>query len=287
MSIRISTAVRDALANRRPVIALETAVLTSGLPQKPWTNDFGDAPEWLEKDLPINLAIAKHLTSTVVESGVVPAWICVIEGEFIIGANPQELEALALNKLAGKITNANIAHAMRQSASAGTTVATTLLACKHPLLPSPIRTFATGGIGGIHANWNTQLDMSADLAALATTQTCVVASGAKSILDIPATIEALETLGVPIVGFGTKIFPCFIESSHKKKIEIKECNSYVELIKLCKTCGQNQSKFFPQKSHSNPTKRGGGEVRLENTVNPSRCKKYSTPFSFVFEGHKR
>ena len=234
MSIRISTAVKEALANKQPVIALETAVLTSGLPQKPWSDDFGDAPEWLEKDIPINLAIAKDLTSTVIESGVVPAWVCVMNGEFVIGASLQELEELTLNKLASKITNANIAHAMRQGASAGTTGATTLLACKHPLLPSPIRTFATGGIGGIHTNWSIRLDISADLVALATTQTCVVASGAKSILDIPATMEALEPLGVPIVGFETKTFPRFIESSEKKQIEIKEYHSYTELINLCR-----------------------------------------------------
>jgi len=234
MSVCLSDELRDALASNKPVVALETAVLTTGLPRIPWDNQFGKRPDCIASDEPINGAVAKAMSEVVRDNGAVPAWIGVLRGTLHIGLTPEEIQELASDENSTKVSLSNFAHALQNKTSAGTTVSSTLLACHHATLENPIRVFATGGIGGVHKNWNTVFDVSADLKALSTFQTCVVSSGAKSILDIPATVEALETLGVPILGFEQNRFPSFIEHDSEDAPQIQRVDSTEEIAAICK-----------------------------------------------------
>ena len=232
--VTVSDIVTDALKKKRPIVALETAVLTSGLPRTPWLNTFGECPDCIDASLPINHALANSVTSRINTSGALPVWIGVLEGSLKIGLSQEEIETICNDEFATKASLATIAQSMQENRSAGTTVATTLLACKLASPEYPIRVFATGGIGGVHQNWSTRLDVSADLSALATTQTCVVSSGAKSILDLHATVEALETIGVPTLGFECDSFPPFIERATKNDPVICRVGSPSEIASLCK-----------------------------------------------------
>ncbi len=234
MSVRVSIEVLDALSSEQPVVALETAVLTAGLPKEPWNQEFGQSPMIENDDELVHLALARAVTKTVRGGDAVPAWICVLNGELVIGASYEELCQITCSKENTKCSLSNIAIKMQSKLNAGTTVATTLLGCKHPSLPNPIRVFATGGIGGVHNNWNNEIDVSADITALATTPTCVVSSGAKSILDIPATLQLLETSGIPVVGLKTNRFPTFIEGTPSDGMPITECQSVKEIASILK-----------------------------------------------------
>ena len=235
MSVVLSHNIEEALQTGGPVVALETAVLTKGLPHVHWGDQFGNRPAIVAKDTPINVAAARAMTDAVENAGAIPAWIALINGSLRIGLSQIEVEELALDKSAGKVSLATIASVMAQHRTAGTTVATTLQACNlvRTHCGHSIKVFATGGIGGIHRNWSSHFDISADLRALATTPTCVVASGAKSILDVAATVESLETLGVPILGFRNDRFPCFIESQSQNDPQIHIVDSVEEVVKIC------------------------------------------------------
>jgi len=234
MSISLSDDIRHALSSGKPIVALETAVLTSGLPRTPWSDAYGERPSTIDESFPINSALATLMTNAVLENGATPAWIGVVGGVLRIGLSHKELVALCSNPNAGKVSIATFAQTLDANRTAGTTVAATLLACKLASPENPIRVFATGGIGGIHQNWTQRLDISADLLALATTPTCVVSSGAKSILDIPATVESLETTGVPILGLGTRTFPRFIEKKRHGDPAVFEVHSPLDVATLCK-----------------------------------------------------
>ncbi len=235
MSVLLSDEVRQALQSGGPVVALETAVLTKGLPRSTWGDEFGTRPSIVDSDTPINLAAAKAMALAVRTAGGIPAWIAVMNGSLRIGLSEQEIEELAMDETAGKVSLSTIASVLSQKKSAGTTVATTLQACTitKSICNHAIRVFATGGIGGVHRNWTSRLDISADLRALAETPTCVIASGAKSILDISATVEALETLGVPILGLETESFPCFVETKSENDPNIYCVASPDEVAKIC------------------------------------------------------
>ncbi|MAI67154.1 MAG: pseudouridine-5-phosphate glycosidase [Phycisphaerae bacterium] len=234
MTVVVSKEVNEALASGAPIVALETAVLTAGLPRTLWNDSFGPRPMTISGDQPINIALADAMNSAVVSNGAVPAWIAVVDGVLRIGLSHEERAALSNDQDAGKVSLATFAQTMQDGRSAGTTVAATLLACKLASEKNPIRVFATGGIGGIHQNWAQRFDISADLTALATTPTCVVASGAKSILDIPATVEALETIGVPVIGIGTSQFPRFIEKNAKEDPTIYQGESAEKVASICR-----------------------------------------------------
>jgi pseudouridine-5'-phosphate glycosidase len=234
MSILVSEQVHETLQSGAPIVALETAVLTSGLPRCIWNDSFGACPSQIESTQPINWALAKAMTAAVEQNGATPVWIGMLNGIFIIGMNQEELLELSTDETATKVSLATFAKAMHEEKTAGTTVAATLLGCKLANPERPIRVFATGGIGGVHKNWSTQLDVSADLTALATTPTCVVASGAKSILDVHATVEALETIGVPVLGMGCDRFPPFIERFNSADPIISNVSSIHELAEICK-----------------------------------------------------
>ena len=187
--VRLSNEVRDALDRGAAVVALESTIVTHGLPR------------------PRNLELAQRLESVVREEGGVPATVGVVGGDLVVGLSAEELERLASGG-ADKASIWNLGALVAKGADAGTTVATTLLAAHE----AGISVFATGGIGGVHRNHahgEASFDVSADLYELARTPVCVVSSGAKSILDLPRTLEMLESLGVPVVGYGTRSFPTF------------------------------------------------------------------------------
>ncbi len=168
-----------------PIVALESTVLTHGLPR------------------PQNLQLAHDMEDAVREEGATPATIGFLDGTLHVGMNDAELERLANEKDPYKVGPRDFATVITNEACGGTTVAGTMLACKH----AGIHVFATGGIGGVHRD--APFDISADLQALATIPMIVVCAGAKAILDLPATLEYLETMSVPVIGYGTDDFPAF------------------------------------------------------------------------------
>jgi pseudouridylate synthase len=183
----LSPAVSDALNAGRPVVALESTIISHGLPR------------------PDNLAAARSFEALLTAAGVTPATIAVIDGVPKAGLRDAELERIALDDGVIKVSSRDLPLAMAAGRTAGTTVAaTSLLAAR-----AGIRVFATGGLGGVHRGYAESLDESADLTVLSRTPVTVVSAGVKSILDIPATLERLETLGVAVVGYRTDRFPAF------------------------------------------------------------------------------
>ena len=207
--ILIADEVREALAHGRPVVALETAVLTHGLPREPATAlppVVADHPDFAV-GVPLNLSLSLAMERAVRAHGAVPATIAIVDGALRVGCTRGDLERLATDRDARKASVRDLGPLCAARACAGTTVSATLVACGL----AGIRHFATGGLGGVHRGFAHTLDISADLGTLSRTPTCVVSSGAKSILDLKATLEALETLGVPVIGFGTATFPEFTD----------------------------------------------------------------------------
>lgn len=185
--LSISPAVTNALAARTPVVALESTIITHGMPH------------------PANLDTARAAEREVAAAGAVPATIAILDGRLRVGLDDAALERLATTGGAGKASRRDVAALVARGATAGTTVAATMLIAAMAGIPI----FATGGIGGVHRGAEVTMDVSADLAELASTAVTVVCAGAKSILDIPKTLEYLETQGVPVIGFGTDDFPAF------------------------------------------------------------------------------
>ena len=185
----IKPEVRQAFEQGKPVVALESTVITHGLPY------------------PENLRLASDLELEIREEGCIPATIAIIDGKIFIGLDSTQLEQLVQSEDVVKISVRDIAPAVVLHKSGGTTVAGTLAIAAR----TGIKIFATGGIGGVHRGTN--FDVSADLDQLAHTQLVVVCAGAKAILDIPATLEVLETNGVPVIGYQTNEFPAFYSIS--------------------------------------------------------------------------
>jgi len=187
----------QAAKGNSPIVALESTVLTHGLPR------------------PQNLQLARDMERAVREEGATPATIAFLDGHLHVGLNNSALERLANEDGAQKVGPRDFATVITQGANGGTTVAGTMLACKH----ANIKVFATGGIGGIHRE--SQFDTSADLQALANIPMIVVCAGAKAILDLPATLEYLETMSVPVVGYGTDEFPAFYSRESGLDVSVK------------------------------------------------------------------
>lgn len=209
--IRLHPTVAAALESGAPVVALESAVITHGLPREPIPIE--QLPASLRAawtiETPANLELARQLIRIVAEHGATPALIAVLDGELRIGLDDDELDRLARRPHVVKVSARDLAPVMARGGSGGVTVAAALLGCTRAA-PRPIRVFATGGIGGVHRGWTERPDVSNDLAMLARSPVCVVSAGAKSILDLPATLEALDTLGVPVIGLGVDHFPRFV-----------------------------------------------------------------------------
>jgi pseudouridine-5'-phosphate glycosidase len=187
--------VADALAARRPVVALESTIVSHGLPR------------------PDNLRIAREIEQAVRSAGAVPATIAVVDGVARVGLDDDALTTIATSDDVVKVSTRDLATLVASKGTGATTVAATA----HLAARAGIRVFATGGLGGVHRDARSTWDESADLQSLASTPVAVVCAGVKSILDVPATLERLETLGVAVLGFGTHAFPGFYltDSGHR------------------------------------------------------------------------
>ena len=185
-AVRIASEVADAVAEGRPVVALESTLLAHGLP----------APD--------NREVAAELEETVRAGGAVPATVAVLDGVAVVGLSPAELDRVCAGGLT-KLSRRDLGVALGLGLDGATTVASTALLARL----AGIAVFGTGGLGGVHRGARESWDVSADLAVLADTPVLVVCSGVKSLLDVPATLEQLETLSVPVISFGTDAFPGF------------------------------------------------------------------------------
>ncbi len=187
IDMTFSPEVSDAKAAGRAIVALESTIITHGMP------------------FPQNVEVARQVEQDVRDAGAVPATIAVMEGVLHVGLDDAQLDRLAQAKGVAKLSRADLAVCLAQGGTGATTVAATMIAAAH----AGISVFATGGIGGVHKGAESSFDISADLAELAATPVTVVAAGAKAILDLPKTLEVLETSGVPVIAVGQDDFPAF------------------------------------------------------------------------------
>ena len=185
--VDITPEIKHALENRLPVVALESTILSHGMPY------------------PENLAFAAEVEKVVRAEGAVPATCAILNGRVKVGVTPEELEVLCRADHIGKVSRRDFAIYIAEKKNGATTVATTMMIAAM----AGIKVFATGGIGGVHRHGEVTMDISADLQELANTPVMVVCAGAKQILDIGRTLEYLETMGVPVIGNGTDDFPAF------------------------------------------------------------------------------
>jgi len=201
--------IRDALAAGLPVVALESTVISHGLP------------------LPRNLETARQMEAAVRNAGAVPATIGLLDGRLVVGLSGAEIELLARAEHVAKVSRRDLAAVLNSRRAGATTVAATMIVAAQ----AGIRIFATGGIGGVHRGAQNSFDISADLNELARTPVAVICSGAKVILDLPRTLELLETLGVPVVGYGTNEFPAFYVRESRLSLDAR-VNSPQEAARL-------------------------------------------------------
>lgn len=203
--------IKTALAENRPVVALESTILSHGMPY------------------PENLDFAARVEAVVRAEGAVPATIALIGGRVKIGLTESELETMCRGGDVGKVSRRDVPVYIALKKNGATTVATTMLCAQM----AGIRVFATGGIGGVHRGGEDSMDVSADLQELAHTSVCVVCAGAKQILDIGRTLEYLETMGVPVIGNGTENFPAFYcrESGYKLDHAAKDEKEIAAILK--------------------------------------------------------
>ena len=190
IKIDYSLEVEQAIKNNDPVVALESTIITHGMP-------------W-----PENLNTAKDVEAIVRDNGAMPATIAIIDGVIKVGLDDKTLKELSTRRDARKLSRADLAHCLVKKETGSTTVAATMIIADL----AGIKIFATGGIGGVHKFAEKTFDISADLQELAKTGISVVCSGPKAILDIPKTLEFLETLGVPVITFGQTYLPAFWSS---------------------------------------------------------------------------
>ena len=185
--LTITDEIREALEKGKPVVALESTILSHGMP-------------W-----PQNKEFAHKVEEVVRAEGAIPATTAIIGGKLKVGLTADELEIMCKAENVGKISRRDVAVYLATGMTGATTVATTMMIAAM----AGIRVFATGGIGGVHRNGQDTMDISADLQELANTPVCVVCAGCKQILDIGRTLEYLETMGVPVLGYQTDDFPAF------------------------------------------------------------------------------
>jgi pseudouridylate synthase len=199
LPLTLSPDVAAALAENRPVVALESTIITHGMP-------------W-----PQNYETAKAVEGMVSDMGATPATIAVLNGVLHVGLTDDQLSQLAQAENVAKLSRADLAACLAMGGTGATTVASTMIAAAL----AGISVFATGGIGGVHKGAEDSFDISADLQELAQTPVTVVAAGAKAILDVPKTLEVLETLGVPVIAYGQDSFPAFWSASSPLKAPLR------------------------------------------------------------------
>jgi len=211
--LRIAPEVAAALERRLPVVAFETTILSFGLPQ------------------PINRTVGTLCEEVAREAGCVPATVAILHGEVAVGLSAAEIDYFCSQPPeVTKVNLQNFAAVLAARKPGALTVAASVRACAL----AGLRVFATGGIGGVHRGFAQSLDISSDLSALAQYPVIVVSAGAKSILDVAATLEALETLGVPVVGYRTDRFPLFFSADSPHRLDIT-CDSPEEIAALART----------------------------------------------------
>jgi pseudouridylate synthase len=191
--------VAAAIAAGQPVVALESTVIAHGLPR------------------PLNRQTACAMEAAVREAGATPATVGVLNGQLVVGLSSEQIAFLSEAESVAKVSRADLAPVLASGNPGATTVAGTMIAAEM----AGISVFATGGIGGVHRAGENSMDISADLTELARTPVAVVCAGAKAILDLPRTLEVLETFGVPVVGYMTKEFPAFY--SRESGLQLVHC----------------------------------------------------------------
>lgn len=185
--IILSKEVQEAIQKKKPIVALESTIISHGMPY------------------PQNVHMANTVEEIIRKEGAVPATIAIMDGKIRVGLEPEDLEIMATSKNVAKVSRRDLAMVIANKQLGATTVATTMI-CAHL---AGIKFFVTGGIGGVHKGYEELMDVSADLEELAMTPVTVICAGAKSILDLPRTMEYLETKGVPVIGYETKVLPAF------------------------------------------------------------------------------
>jgi len=213
---KLSEKVKNAIENNEPLIALESTIISHGMPY------------------PANRKVANELENIADENGVTPATICLMNGKIHIGLDNNELEILAKSNNVKKVSRRNIGYVLSNKEIGATTVAATMLIANM----FKIQIFATGGIGGVHRNVSHHFDISADLIEFSKTPVIVISAGAKAILDLPKTLEILETLGVPVYGYKTDYFPAFYSSKTDLQIErVDKVNQVVNIYEMNRRLG--------------------------------------------------
>lgn len=198
--LSVSDEVREALAAGKPVVALESTIISHGMPY------------------PRNVETALNVEKIIRENGAVPATIAIIGGKITVGCTPDQIEYLGKKGLAvTKASRRDLPVLLARGEDGATTVTTTMIGAAL----AGIRVFATGGIGGVHRGAETTMDISADLEELAETPVMVICAGAKSILDLGLTLEYLETKGVPVIGYGTEELPAFYTNKSGFKVDYR------------------------------------------------------------------
>ena len=211
-AIKYSSEVTQALKTGKPIVALESTIISHGLPR------------------PSNLEVAKECEAIVRNHGAVPATIALLDGKILIGLEAHELEAIANRDDISKASIRDLAIIIAQNKSAATTVAATA----HIAAVAGIKVFATGGLGGVHRGASVSFDESADLTALSQLDMTVVCAGVKSILDVHATLERLETLAIGLVGYRTNSFPGFYltDSGYTLEHRVESATEIAQIIKV-------------------------------------------------------
>ena len=199
LPLTLSPEVAEAHAKGAPIVALESTIITHGMP------------------FPQNVETARRVEAEIRAQGATPATIAILDRQIHVGLTDAQLDALGQAKDVAKLSRADLAACLASGGTGATTVAATMI-CAHL---AGIRVFATGGIGGVHRGAEQSFDISADLRELAETPVTVVAAGAKAILDLPKTLEYLETLGVPVIAFGQDDFPAFWSRSSGLKAPLR------------------------------------------------------------------
>lgn len=248
-NILINQEVKEALDNNKPVVALESTLISHGLPY------------------PKNIEVANLSISSVKKAGSIPATIGIIGGKIIIGLTNNQIEQLGSLKNVQKVSNHNFLFSIQNKENAATTVASTISIASM----FNIKFFSTGGIGGVHLNSDKTFDISNDLISLSKNNNFVVCSGAKSILDINKTYEFLETLGISRIGYKTDFMPGFWYSETDKKVDknfnkIEDINSY---LKLKESLNQKKSVLIFNKV---PKDKGLNKNKVEEWINKSIIK---------------
>ena len=244
--IKVNPKVREALGNNKPIVALESTLISHGLPY------------------PENINVAKESIKAVEDSGSVAATIGIINGDIIIGLNDNEIELLATSKNVEKVSLHNIALSLFHNHNAATTVATTInIASK-----VGIKIFATGGIGGVHLGSENNSDISADLTELSRNRMFVISSGAKSILDLEKTFETLETYGIPRISYKSDYMPGFWydETIYAVDQNFTNVDDIADYLKLIEETNHNSSVLIFNKV---PKKYSIEKNLIENWINKS------------------